>query len=110
MNPFLVFAVAFLARVSPAVLKVVAPILVSTDKDLIKIGYPIAVQVVQDLEKGDLQGLAKHIAAVTQTKAAILATGKVALKQFTDAHIGQIVLAAFFNTLGAQTSAAAVKN
>ncbi len=69
--------VKFVGKVSPFVLIQMRPILVSAEQNLWITAYPIAVQLVKQLEAGNLSGLDKHSTAVTQLEAALVATGKI---------------------------------
>ncbi len=90
--------VKFVGKVSPFVLIQMRPILVSAEQNLWITAYPIAVQLVKQLEAGNLSGLDKHSTAVTQLEAALVATGKIVVTGVVRLHLGQIVLAAYANS------------
>lgn len=95
MNTILIILASLFIKASPAVLKAMSPILASASKSMWKLAFPIAEQIVQDVEKSGLAGFEKHKTAVLELEKQLLATGKVAAAQISHLHLGQIVLAAF---------------
>ncbi len=92
------FLLAAFVKVSPYVLQQLKPILATAEGSIWKAAYPLAVAIVADLAKGNLQGLDKHKAAVLQLEQAMVAAGHIALGQVAHVHWGQIILAAYANS------------
>jgi hypothetical protein len=87
-----------LTHVSPFVLAKIKPILISAGEEFWKVAYPLAVDIVKELESQTMSGWDKHKTAVQNLKAAVIATGKFAEKEIEDLHLGQIILVAFANS------------
>jgi hypothetical protein len=101
MNAIIAFIVAPLIRVSPFVLKRLAPIFLSANAKVWKAAYPVAVGIVRDLmDNGHLDGLDKHKLAVKELETNLVATGRFAAGEVSALHLGQIILAAYAEQLG----------
>jgi hypothetical protein len=91
--------IAAFVRVSPFVLAALKPILANAEASLYKTAWPIALELVVDVENDiatkNLPGLLQHKEVVDRLYKAVLATGKVAENQILHLHLGQIALAAY---------------
>lgn len=100
MGKFLEYLFGPLMHVSPFILSKMIPILVDSDIKLWKAAYPLAAAIVKDLTHSDLQGLARHAAAVKELEVQVIALGKFELDKIKTFHFGQLILAAYANEFG----------